>query len=503
MSDTLRAQRISEINEIKDKGINPFVHEFERSHTTAQFAEEFSVLSPEQTVEEKIVRCAGRVVAIRDHGKSSFFVISDFYGKLQAYIRLAGVGAENYDFYKKHISIGDYVGVVGFPFRSKTGELSVYVQELILLTKTIRPLPEKWHGIKDKEVIYRQRYVDLISNEESMRRFKIRFEAIKLIREFMNRRKFVEVETPMLQYVMGGASARPFVTHMNTYDIDLYLRIAPELYLKRLIVGGFDRVYEINRNFRNEGVSYKHSPEFTMMECYQAYADYEDMMELTESLLSSVVKELFGKYTITYQGMEINFEPPWERVSMVEFIERHLQLDVDQSTNEQLLAFLSSRHEEPELKDRGHLIEALWDLVEDKVQQPTFITDHPIEISPLAKKHRSKPGVTERFELIIYGREMANAFSELNDPIDQYQRFEGQVKLRDSGDEEAQMMDLDYIRALEFGLPPTGGLGIGIDRFIMFLADAPTIRDIIAFPMVRPEMIYQEYDEEDEGQKPD
>jgi lysyl-tRNA synthetase class 2 len=336
-----------------------------------------------------------------------------------------------------------------------------------------------------------------------MRRFKIRFEAIKLIREFMNRRKFVEVETPMLQYVMGGASARPFVTHMNTYDIDLYLRIAPELYLKRLIVGGFDRVYEINRNFRNEGVSYKHSPEFTMMECYQAYADYEDMMELTESLLSSVVKELFGKYTITYQGMEINFEPPWERVSMVEFIERHLQLDVDQSTNEQLLAFLSSRHEEPELKDRGHLIEALWDLVEDKVQQPTFITDHPIEISPLAKKHRSKPGVTERFELIIYGREMANAFSELNDPIDQYQRFEGQVKLRDSGDEEAQMMDLDYIRALEFGLPPTGGLGIGIDRFIMFLADAPTIRDIIAFPMVRPEMIYQEYDEEDEGQKPD
>lgn len=303
----------------------------------------------------------------------------------------------------------------------------------------------------------------------------------------------------MLQYLMGGASARPFVTHMNAYDIDLYLRIAPELYLKRLIVGGFDRVYEINRNFRNEGVSYKHSPEFTMMECYQAYADYGDMMELTESLLSSVVKELIGSYQLEYQGNLIDFKPPWIRVPMVEFINQHLQMDVDGSSDAQLLEYLKKIHKEPELKDRGHLIEGLWDLVEDKVVQPTFITDHPIEISPLAKKHRTKPGVTERFELIIFGREMANAFSELNDPIDQRERFEAQVKLRESGDEEAQMMDLDFIRALEFGLPPTGGLGVGIDRFIMFLANAPTIRDVIAFPMVRPELIYKEYDETEES----
>jgi len=498
MSDSIREQRLQEIAELRAQGVNPYPHEFERTHTTDKILETFAYLQPEQTLESETVHCAGRVIAIRDHGKSAFFVISDYYGKIQVYIRQAGVGEEAYSFFKKHINVGDYAGIVGFPFRSKTGELTIYTQQIQLLTKTVRPLPEKWHGIKDKEVIYRQRYVDLIANDESMKRFKVRFEALKLIREFMNNRQFVEVKTPMLQYILGGASARPFVTRMNAYDIDLYLRIAPELYLKRLIVGGFDRVYEINRNFRNEGVSYKHSPEFTMMECYQAYADYEDMMELTESLMSSVVKKMFGTYLLTYQGVEINFEPPWERIPMIDFINRHLQMDVDSSSDAQLLDYLKQRGQEPELTDRGHLIEALWDLVEDKVVQPVFIIDHPIEISPLAKKHRSKAGLTERFELIIYGREMANAFSELNDPVDQRERFEGQVKLRESGDEEAQMMDMDFVRALEYGMPPTGGLGIGIDRFIMFLSDAPSIRDVIAFPLVRPEMVYQEYDEEGE-----
>jgi len=361
-------------------------------------------------------------------------------------------------------------------------------------------MPEKWHGLKDKEVIYRQRYVDLIANKESMHRFRIRFEVIRLIREFMNKNGFVEVETPMLHYTLGGASARPFVTHMNTYDIDMYMRIAPELYLKRLIVGGFDRVFEINKNFRNEGVSYKHSPEFTMMEFYQAYADYNDLMTLTEELFAFVVKELFDQYEIDYQGQKINFEPPWNRVTMQGFIKDNLGADILNDSNETLLELLKKNHHEPEIKDRSHLIDGLWDLVEDKIIQPTFVMDHPVEISPLAKKHRDNPKVTERFEPIILGREMGNAFTELNDPIDQRERFEQQMILRDSGDEEAQMMDHDFIRALEYGLPPTGGEGIGIDRFIMFLTDSASIRDIIPFPMVKPSSLEEEYDEEADPQ---
>jgi lysyl-tRNA synthetase class 2 len=340
--------------------------------------------------------------------------------------------------------------------------------------------------LKDKEVIYRQRYVDLIANQESMKRFKIRFDTMKLIREYMTDNGFVEVETPMLHYTLGGASAKPFVTHMNTYDIDMYMRIAPELYLKRLIVGGFDRVFEINKSFRNEGVSYKHSPEFTMMEFYQAYADYNDLMRYSEEMLSHVVKEIFGTYEIEYQGTKINFEPPWDKVTIQDFIKEHLGVDILEDADEVLIAKLKEMHNEPEIIDKSHLIEALWDLVEDKIVQPTFVMEHPLEISPLSKKHRNKPGVTERFEIVILGRELANAFTELNDPIDQKERFEKQVALRESGDEEAQMMDYDFIRALEYGLPPTAGEGIGIDRFVMFLANAASIRDVIPFPMVKP-----------------
>ena len=498
MSSTIRDQKIKELDEIRKKGLEPYPHKFERTQTTQDILKAFGEMESGEVREDEKVKTAGRVMAIRDHGKSAFFELKDFYGTVQGYIRKSEVGQDVFDFFKEHVSTGDFVGIEGFPFKSKTGELSVYTKGIQLLTKTLRPMPEKWHGLKDKEVIYRQRYVDLIANKESMQRFRTRFEVIRLIREFMHKNSFVEVETPMLHYTLGGASARPFITHMNTYDVDMYMRIAPELYLKRLIVGGFDRVFEINKNFRNEGVSYKHSPEFTMMEFYQAYADYNDLMKLTEELFGFVVKEIFGDYEIEYQGHKINFKPPWNKVTMQEFIKIHLGVDILNDSDETLLETLKEHHNEPEIKDRSHLIDGLWDLVEDHIVQPTFVMDHPVEISPLAKKHRDDPRVTERFEPIILGREMGNAFTELNDPIDQRERFEKQVAMRDSGDEEAQMMDHDFIRALEYGLPPTGGEGIGIDRFVMFLTNSASIRDVIPFPMVKPGSLEEEYSEETE-----
>ncbi|HPE68491.1 MAG TPA: lysine--tRNA ligase [Thermotogota bacterium] len=487
MSENIRETRIQELQAIREKGVNPFPYRFDRTHTTQQIGQTFSSLEPGQTKEEEQIRTAGRIMAIRDHGKSAFFVLKDFFGTIQAYIRKNEVGEEAFAFFKEHVHTGDFLGIEGFPFKSKTGELSVYVKQYQFLSKALRTMPEKWHGLKDREVIYRQRYVDMIANPESMERFRTRFRVLQLFRQYMSAQGYVEVDTPLLHYVTGGASAKPFVTHINAFDADLYLRIAPELYLKRLIVGGFDGVFEINRCFRNEGVSYKHSPEFTTMESYKAFADYHDIMHLTENLMAFVVKELTGGYCITYQGVELNFETPWKRISMEEFIQQHLGVNIVTDSEQTLLGVLKNHGVDPLLKERGHLVEELWDLVEDKVVQPTFIIDHPVEISPLAKKHRSKPGVTERFEVIILGREMANAFSELNDPLDQRERFEHQVALRESGDEEAQMMDLDFLRALEYGLPPTGGLGIGIDRFVMLLTDAPSIRDVIPFPLVKPE----------------
>ncbi|WP_126992203.1 lysine--tRNA ligase [Thermosipho globiformans] len=486
MLKEFREQRINEIKQISAKGINPYPYKFEKTHSSQDIKSQFEGLNPGEVKEDASVSTAGRIMSLRHHGKSAFFHIKDFFGRVQAYIRQDIVGKDAYEFFKEHIAIGDIVGVKGSVFKSKTGEVTILVKKIELLNKPLRPMPEKWHGIKDKEVLYRQRYVDMIANDETLNRFRIRFEIIKLIREFLNSKGFIEVETPILEYVTGGASARPFITHLNVFDIDMYMRIATELYLKRFIVGGFEKVYELGKNFRNEGLSYKHHPEFTSIEIYQAYADYEDMMNLTEELFVFIVEKLFGTTKVKYQDIEIDFSRPWKRVKMRDFIKEHLGVDILEDTEEKMLEVLKQNDVEVEIKDKGHLIEKLWDLVEDKVVQPTFLLEHPVEISPLAKKHRDDPRVTERFELIIYGREMANAFSELNDPVDQYERFLRQAKLREAGDEEAQMMDKDFVRALEYGMPPTGGLGIGIDRLVMLLTNSPTIRDVIAFPLVRP-----------------
>ncbi len=499
MLEELRKQRIKEIEELREKGVEPFSYRYEKTHNTKDIKDLFDEkLKAGEILEEEKVSTAGRVMSLRDHGKSAFFHIKDSEGRIQVYIRKNAVGAERYEIFKKYVNVGDIVGVKGFPFKSKTGELTIFVEDFEILSKAIRPLPEKWHGLKDKEVIYRQRYLDMISNDESLERFKTRYKVIRLFRDFLNERGFIEVETPTLVYVTGGAEAKPFVTHLNVFDIDMYLRIATELYLKRYIVGGFEKIYEIGKVFRNEGISYKHSPEFTSMELYWAYADYNDIMELVEDLLSYVVKEITGSTKVMYQGVEIDFSKPFRRIKMRDFIKEHLGVDILEDSDEKLLKVLKDHEVEVPIKSRGHLINKLWDLVEDKVVQPTFLLEHPVEISPLAKRHREDPRVTERFELIIYGREIANAFSELNDPVDQYQRFLEQVKLREAGDEEAQMMDKDFIRALEYGLPPTGGLGIGIDRLVMFLTDSPTIRDVIAFPLVNPKSLDEEIEYEEE-----
>ncbi|ONN26723.1 lysyl-tRNA synthetase [Thermosipho affectus] len=492
MLKEFREQRIKEINQLRTEGVNPYPNKFDKTHTSEMIKKEFGDLKPGEVKENAFVSTAGRIMSLRKHGKSAFFHIKDFYGRIQAYIRKDIVGDKLYNFFTEYISIGDIVGVKGSVFKSKTGEITILVKEIELLNKPLRPMPEKWHGIKDKELLYRQRYVDMIANDETLNRFRIRFEVIKLIREFLNSKGFIEVETPILEYVTGGASARPFVTHLNVFDIDMYMRIATELYLKRFIVGGFERIYEIGKNFRNEGLSYKHHPEFTSIEVYQAYADYEDMMNLTEELFVFIVERIFGTTKIRYQDIELDFSRPWRRVKMRDFIREHLNVDILEDSTDKMIEVLKAREVEVEIKDRGHIIEKLWDLVEDKVVQPTFLLEHPVEISPLAKKHREDPRVTERFELIIFGREMANAFSELNDPVDQYERFLKQVELREAGDEEAQMMDKDFVRALEYGMPPTGGLGIGIDRLVMLLTNSPTIRDVIAFPLVRPKSFEEE-----------
>jgi lysyl-tRNA synthetase class 2 len=494
--DDLRKIKIAEVEELRLKGYNPYPYKFEKTHSNREIKEKYSKLENGQTVEEDNVNVAGRVMTIRYHGKSSFFVLKDSEDRLQIYINQNAVGKERYELFKEHIKIGDFVGVKGFPFKSKTGEVTVFTKDIEILSKAIRTMPEKWHGIKDKEIIYKQRYVDMIANDASIKNFKIRFEIIKAIREFLWQKGFVEVETPVLHHLTGGASARPFVTHLNVYDINMYLRIALELYLKRYIVGGFEKIFEIGKCFRNEGISYKHNPEFTMIEIYQAYADYNDMMDLTEEMISYVVKKVLNTEKIVYQGVEIDFSRPWKRIKMRDFIAEKLGVDILEDPEEKLIQVLEKYDSVPEIKDRGHLIEKLWDLVEDEIVQPTFLMDYPVEISPLAKRHREDPRVTERFEPIIFGREIGNAFSELNDPVDQLQRFLKQQELRNMGDEEAQMLDLDFVRALEYGMPPTGGLGIGIDRIAMFLTDSPSIRDIIPFPTTKPdEEVAKEYED--------
>lgn len=486
-TNELMRQRKEKLNEIRKAGIDPYPHQYAPTHTTLDIREEYDDVT-ETPDETRRVTIAGRIMTKRDHGKSSFVNLQDSTGQIQIYVRRDGVGADSYMIYRR-FDVGDIIGASGVVFRTRTGELTVLVDSVELLSKSIRPLPEKWHGLQDKQTRYRQRYADLIMNPEVKEVFVQRTKIVQAIRDMLNERDFIEVETPVLQPIYGGASARPFTTYHNTLDQSLYLRIANELYLKRLIVGGFDRVYEFSKDFRNEGMDRDHNPEFTMLELYQAYADYKEIMELTENLIAQTVEELHGTTKITYQEEEIDFTPPWERMSMIESIQKYSSFDPESlSAHELHSTAVDSGIELDGDEPRGEIIAELFDVfVESKLIQPTFIYDYPIEVSPFAKKKPENPDFVERFEFFISGMELGNAFSELNDPIDQRQRFMEQASNLAKGDEEAFMVDEDYLRALEYGMPPTGGLGIGIDRLTMLLTDQYSIRDVILFPQMRPE----------------
>ena len=477
----LKQVRLDKLGELRDMGIDPFGSKFERDASAQKIQDDF------ETMDGQTVRIAGRIMSKRRHGKAGFANLQDLSGDIQLYFRKDDVGEEKYELFKK-LDMGDILGVEGFVFRTQKGEISVHVQDFTYLSKSLNPLPEKWHGLKDVELRYRQRYVDLIVNPDVRAVFVKRSQITKEIRTYLDQREFLEVETPMMQPIAGGAAARPFTTHHNALDMSLYLRIAPELYLKRLIVGGLERVYEINRNFRNEGISTKHNPEFTMLELYQAYADYEDMMRLTEDLISSVALKVNGSMIAEFEEQEIDFTPPWRRVTMLEAIKEYTGLDFNllRSDDEARQAAIGLGMEIKPSATRGEIInEVFEEFVEAKLIQPTFVYGHPVEISPLAKRNAEHPEFTDRFEVFIMQREIANAFSELNDPLDQRERFLKQVEKRASGDAEAHMMDEDYLNALEYGMPPAGGLGIGIDRLVMLMTDSSSIRDVILFPTLR------------------
>ena len=453
------------------------------------FAEEIRENFDENT--ERHVCIAGRVMSRRDMGKASFLDVHDKTGRMQVYVKIDEVGEESYREMKECWDVGDIISVEGFVFRTRRGEISVHAQKLTLLSKSLLPLPEKFHGLKDTELRYRQRYVDLIMNPEVKRNFVLRSQFIKHVRDFLDARGYMEVETPVLNTISGGATARPFITHHNTLDIDMYMRIATELPLKRLIVGGLDRVYELGRIFRNEGMDPKHNPEFTTVELYEAYADFNDMMDLFEELLSSAAQKLLGTYRVEWQGEQIDLTPGWPRLPMHEAVKQYTGLDFMAITSDEeaVAAAKSIGVELPETADKtwGNALYEVFDQkVEEKLIQPTFITMHPVDVSPLAKRYAKDPRLTERFELFICHSEMGNAFSELNDPIDQRARFQKQVELRDKGDDEAGMMDEDFLTALEYGMPPTGGLGIGIDRCVMLLTNSDSIREVILFPTMKP-----------------
>lgn len=486
-TNELMRQRKEKLNEIRKAGIDPYPHQYAPTHTTLDIRKEYDDVT-ETPDETHRVTVAGRIMTKRDHGKSSFVNLQDSTGQIQIYVRRDGVGADSYMVYRR-FDVGDIIGASGVVFRTRTGELTILVDSVELLSKSIRPLPEKWHGLQDKQTRYRQRYADLIMNPEVKEVFVQRTKIVQAIRDMLNERDFIEVETPVLQPIYGGASARPFTTYHNTLDQSLYLRIANELYLKRLIVGGFDRVYEFSKDFRNEGMDRDHNPEFTMLELYQAYADYKEIMALTENLIAQTVEALHGTTKITYQEHEIDFTPPWERMSMIESIQKYSSFDPESlSAHELHSTAVDSGIELEGDEPRGEIIAELFDVfVESKLIQPTFIYDYPIEVSPFAKKKPENPEFVERFEFFISGMELGNAFSELNDPIDQRQRFMEQASNLAKGDEEAFMVDEDYLRALEYGMPPTGGLGIGIDRLTMLLTDQYSIRDVILFPQMRPE----------------
>ena len=476
--------RRDKLSKLKAEGKDPFeITKFNRTHTSKQIVENYDEL------EGKDVTIAGRIMAKRIMGKASFCHIQDGEGKIQSYVSINELGEESYKQFKED-DIGDIIGITGFVFKTRTGEVSIHAKEVTLLSKSLRPLPEKYHGLKDTDLRYRQRYVDLIVNPEVKDTFLKRIQILQEVKNILNEKGYLEVETPILNTIAGGAAARPFITHHNTLDMDMYLRIANELYLKRLIVGGFDKVYEMGRMFRNEGMDIKHNPEFTNIELYSAYEDYNDMMDITEEIISKVALKVLGTTKITYQGTEIDLTPSWKRISMIDSIKEVTGVDFSkiETDEEALNAAKELNVELDELKlTRGEIINQIFEAkVEETLIQPTFIYDYPVEVSPLTKRKPSDPRLTERFEVFIGAREYGNAYSELNDPIDQYERFKKQVEAREAGDEEANMMDDDFINALEYGMPPTGGLGIGIDRLVMLLTDSASIRDVLLFPTMKP-----------------
>ena len=476
--------RKEKLIELQKNGQDPFaITKYDRTHTSKQIRDKYEEL------EEKDVSIAGRIIAKRIMGKASFCTLQDSEGKIQSYVSINDIGEEEYNAFKTW-DIGDIIGIKGFVFKTKTEEISIHAEEAILLTKSLRPLPEKFHGLKNEDLRYRQRYLDLIVNPEVKEKFIKRSKILKEIRNFMDERGYMEVETPMLTTVATGDAARPFITHHNTLDLQMYLRIAPELNLKRLIVGGFDKVYEIGKNFRNEGMDIKHNPEFTVMEFYSAYEDYNDMMNIAEQLISTVAQNALGTTKINYQGTDIDLTPSWKRITMIDAIKEVTGVDfntINSDKEAQELAKEKGVEYEEYKNTRGHIINEFFEnFVEETLIQPTFIIDYPVEVSPLTKRKKDNPSLVERFELFIGGREYGNAYSELNDAIDQYERFMKQVEAKEKGDEEAGGMDEDFVNALEIGLPPTGGMGIGLDRLIMLLTDSASIRDIIFFPTMKP-----------------
>ncbi|MEW6201813.1 MAG: lysine--tRNA ligase [bacterium] len=480
--DEIISRRLEKAEQLQQKGISPYKKVFSRTHTNSFLLENWEKLAETQ------IAAAGRIKAIRTHGKAVFADLIDETSKIQLYIKQDIIGDEKFEDLAL-LDIGDIIGVNGKVFKTRRGEVSVLVDDYIILTKTLRDLPEKFHGLRDSELRNRQRYLDLIANPEVKEKFHLRIKIIQYIRNFLTERGFLEVETPMMQPIPGGALARPFCTHHNALDIDLYLRVAPELYLKRLVVGGFEKIFEINRNFRNEGVSTRHNPEFTMLELYQAYADYNHMMELTEEMLHGAAHQLLGAATIEYQGTELDFARPWKRITWLDTLKEFGGITLNPDASEAQLAQICQQKNIPceQGETKGKILDRLFkELVEPNLIQPTFVIDYPTEISPLARQRDDDPLLTERFELYINSFEVANAFSELTDPVEQEKRFLHQEELRRQGETEAHAIDHDFLTALEHGMPPTGGLGIGIDRLVMIFTNSTSIRDVIFFPLLRP-----------------
>ena len=480
LTELLQIRR-DKIDALKEKGIEPFHGQFKRTHQAKEILDTFEALEGQKAI------ISGRLMSKRGHGKAAFANVADMSGNMQVYIRKDRLGEDDFDVFTSLIDIGDIIGVEGEIFKTQKGEISIRAEKVTLLTKSLRPLPEKFHGLKDVDLRYRQRYLDMIMNADVKDTFVTRSKVLREIRHFLDNQDFLEVETPVLTSIAGGASARPFITHHNTLDMDLYLRISLELPLKRLMVGGIERVYELGRVFRNEGVSTKHNPEFTLLEVYQVYGDLRDMMSLTENMVATVAQNVLGKTEVEYQGTPIDFKPPWRKISMVDAVKEHTGIDFEAfASDQEAMAICKDKLEIEGDLSKGELLNEMFEAhVEDKLIQATFVYDYPLEISPLAKKVKDNPLMTDRFEAFVFGRELANSFSELNDPIDQKERFLDQVARKEAGDDEAQPYDSDFITALEYGMPPAGGMGMGIDRLVMFLTDAPSIRDIIIYPAMK------------------